>query len=85
VLNGIETALSDGKCMNTVEIIGLTMLGMVAIAGVSLSIYSALPHELLQMASDHGRYTGLGTRDRVNDTSGNSPVADVGSLQGQSA
>jgi hypothetical protein len=71
--------------MNTVEIIGLAMLGMVAIAGISLSIYSALPREVLQMASDHGRYTGLGTRDHVDDTAGNTPVTNVGSLQGQSA
>jgi hypothetical protein len=71
--------------MNTIEVIGLTTLGMIAIVGVCLSIYSVLPREVMQMASEHGRYKGLGTRDRVDGRSGNTPVADFGSLQGQPA
>jgi hypothetical protein len=72
--------------MSIGETVVFALLGMAVIAGTSLSIYSMLPRAVLDLASEHGRYIGLGTRDRVIDnTSGNTPVANVGSLQGQSA
>jgi hypothetical protein len=71
--------------MNSGEMIGIALLGMAVIAGISLSIYASMPRAVMSFAAEHGRYKGLGNRDEVNHTSGNTPVAGLGSLQGQSA
>jgi hypothetical protein len=71
--------------MNSSEMVSVALLGMAAIAGISLFIYASLPRAVMSFAAEHGRYKDLGNRDEViNHTSGNTPVAGLGSLQGQS-
>jgi hypothetical protein len=54
--------------------------------GLSVALYSALPVALLNYASRHGRYVGLGKPDRLDDSAaGNSPIIAMAALQGQSA
>jgi hypothetical protein len=58
--------------------------GLVAIVA-PLAVYALMPQKLLNLASEHGRYAGLGTAEPVDGNAGNTPVAIIGSLQGQSA
>jgi hypothetical protein len=41
--------------------------GAAAVAGVSVSLYAALPKAVLDYAERHGRFQGLSTRERVAD------------------
>jgi hypothetical protein len=71
--------------MSMLLLIAMAGVGMGLVAAISLTIYAVLPHTALK-AAEHGRYAGLGTRDDfVNHTPGNRPIAQAGSLQGQSA
>jgi hypothetical protein len=56
-------------------------VGLAALA-VPLALYALMPQKLLNLASDHGRYTGLGTAEQTSDVAGNTPAVVIGSLQG---
>lgn len=45
--------------------IGLLLAGMVAVAGLSVSLFAALPKSLLACAEAHGRFQGLPNRDTI--------------------
>ena len=69
--------------MQTYEVV---MIAFTLFVGLSVALYSALPVALLNSASRHGRYVGLGKPDRLDDSAaGNSPIVAMAALQGQSA
>jgi hypothetical protein len=71
--------------MQTFGLVILTLVGMALTAGLSLALCTLLPTSMLERAAYHGRYSGLGTRDRLHDeTAGSSRQAELGALQGQS-
>ena len=72
--------------MQTYELVMIALIGTTVIVGLSAALYSALPAAVLEYASRHGRYLGLGMPRRLHDsTAGNKPVTAVAGLQGQSA
>jgi hypothetical protein len=61
-------------------------LGGVCVAtAVPLVVYALLPHEKLNLVSQHGRFGGLVAHEQAERPSGNSPAPAIGSLQGQTA
>ena len=61
-------------------------LGSVCLAvAMPLVAYALLPHEKLNLVSQHGRFGGLVAREQPNRPSGNLPAPSVRSLQGQTA
>jgi hypothetical protein len=69
--------------MQTYEVV---MIAVTLFVGLSIALYSALPAALLNHASRHGRYAGLGKPDRPDDSAaGNAPIAAMATLQGQLA
>ncbi len=54
--------------MNTFELLSVVVFGLAAIAGVSAAIYVSLPPSLLNSATRHGRYVGLGASAPHGDT-----------------
>ena len=72
--------------MQTYELVMIAFVGTTLFAGLSAVLYSTLPAAVLEYASRHGRYVGLGKPDRLDDsTAGNKPITAVAGLQGQSA
>ena len=72
--------------MTTDELVMIALVGTTLFIGLSAAIYSALPTAVLEYATRHGRYVGLGKPDRLDDsTAGNAPISAVPVLQGQSA
>jgi len=72
--------------MQTYELVMIALIGTTLFVGLSAALYAALPTAVLDCASRHGRYVGLGMPSRLDDsTAGNTPVAVVVGLQGQSA
>ena len=70
--------------MQTYELVMIALIGTTLFVGLSAALYAALPFAVLNYASRHGRYVGLGKPERLDDsTAGNSPV--IAGLQGQSA
>jgi len=64
----------------------LTVVGVALIAGCPVALHIWLPASMLERAGRHGRFAGLGTRDRMDQTpSGNATVTDFNALLGQSA
>jgi hypothetical protein len=55
-----------------------------ALAAVAapLAAYALMPRKLLNLASEHGRYAGLGTAEQTSGAAENAPAVVVGSLQG---
>jgi hypothetical protein len=71
--------------MQTLELVILTAAGL-AVAGLPAALYLWLPPSLLERAGRHGRFAGLGTRDRRDQTpSGRLAVTDFNALLGQAA
>jgi hypothetical protein len=71
--------------MQTFGLVILTVVGVMLIAGVPAALYLALPASMLERAGRHGRFAGLGTRDRMDQTpSGHAAVSDFNALLGQS-
>lgn len=71
--------------MQTDQLVMIALIGTTLFIGLSAAIYSALPRPLLDYASRHGRYVGLGKPDRPdNFTAGNAPIPAVTVLQGRS-
>ena len=56
-------------------------VGLAALA-LPFVVYALMPQKLLKLASDHGRYAGLGTADPSNGATGNASAVVIGSLQG---
>jgi hypothetical protein len=72
--------------MQTYELVMIELIGTILFVGLSAALYAALPAAVLDFASRHGRYVGLGKPDRLDDsTTGNAPITVVAGLQGQSA
>ncbi len=71
--------------MQTFGLVILTVAGVALIAGFPAALYIWLPPSMLERAGRYGRFTGLGTRDRIDQTpSGNAAVTDFNALLGQS-
>jgi hypothetical protein len=71
--------------MQTLELIMLTVAGVALIAGLPVAVYSSLPASILQRAGGYGRFAGLGTHDRTDQTpSGRAAVTGLHALLGQS-
>lgn len=72
--------------MQTYELVMIGLVGTAVFVGLSAALYSTLPAAVLEYASRHGRYLGLGTPIRLHDsTAGEKPVTAVAALQGQTA
>ena len=71
--------------MQTFGLVLLTVVGVALIAGLPAALYIWLPASMLERAGRHGRFAGLGTRDRMDQTpSGLAAVSDFDALLGQS-
>ena len=71
--------------MQNMGLMMFTILGMAAIGGLSMALYSAWPESTLERVSRHGRFGGLGTSERAVDTgAGSARVTHIDLLQGQS-
>jgi hypothetical protein len=67
--------------MQTLELVMLTIVGV----AVPVALYTWLPASMLERAGRYGRFSGLGTRDRMDQTpSGNATVTGFNALVGQS-
>jgi hypothetical protein len=70
--------------MQTYELVMIALIGTTFFVGLSAALYAALPAAVLDYASRHGRYAGLGRPHRLDDsTAGNAPISAVAALQGQ--
>jgi hypothetical protein len=71
--------------MQTFELVILTVVALALIAGLPAALYLWLPASMLERAGRHGRFAGLGTRDRMDQTpSGHGAVTNFNALLGQS-
>jgi hypothetical protein len=70
--------------MQTFELVILTVAAVALIAGLPAALYIWLPASMLERASRHGRFAGLGTRDRDQTPSGKPAVTGFNALLGQS-
>jgi hypothetical protein len=71
--------------MQTFGLVVLTVVGVALSAGLPAALYISLPASMLERAGRHGRFAGLGTRDRIDQTpSGRAAVSDFSALLGQS-
>ena len=52
--------------MNPIEAVMLTIAGLALVAGLPVALYFFLPRSVLEAATRHGRYVGLGARGRVH-------------------
>lgn len=71
--------------MSDFALIILGVIGVLAAGGLPLMAYSMLPKKAMELASQHGRFSGLGTPDPAGSSTGNTPVTSIGSLHGQTA
>ncbi len=72
--------------MQTYDLVMITLIGMTLFVGLSAALYASLPAAVLDHASRHGRYAGLGQPDRLDDsTAGNTPVTVLTGMQGHPA
>jgi hypothetical protein len=71
--------------MQTFGLVILTLVGIALIAGLPVAFYLSLPASILQRAGDFGRFAGLGTHDRLDQTpSGRAAVSGFNAPLGQS-
>jgi len=72
--------------MQTYELVMIALIETTLFAGLSVALYAALHVAVLDYASRHGRYVGLGKPNRLDDsTAGNASGTIVAGLQRQSA
>jgi hypothetical protein len=69
--------------MSDTALIVCALGGMCLAAALPLFVYALLPHEKLNLVTQHGRFGGVEAGDQAGSPSGNSPVPNIGSLQGQ--
>jgi hypothetical protein len=71
--------------MQTFGLVILTAVGAVLIFGVPAALYLSLPASVLERVGRHGRFSGLGARDGMDQTpSGRPAVSNFNALLGQS-
>jgi len=71
--------------MQTFGLVILTVVGVALIVGLPAALYLSLPASMLERAGRHGRFAGLGTRDRMDQTpSGHAAVSGFNAPLGQS-
>lgn len=71
--------------MQTIGIVISIVVGMTFFAGLSAMLYVTLPASILEESARHGRFSGLGARERTpGSTAGNAPASTHRTLQGQS-
>jgi hypothetical protein len=72
--------------MHTFGLVILTVVSVALIFGLPAAFYLSLPASMLERAGRHGRFAGLGTRDRMDQTpSGRAAVSGFNAPLGQSA
>jgi hypothetical protein len=72
--------------MQIYELVMIALIGTTLFIGLSAALYAILPIAVMDHASRHGRYAGLGKPDRLDDSSaGNTPITVLAGMQGQSA
>lgn len=71
--------------MSMLVIAFMVVIGVGLAAGVSFALYAALPNDMLDLASHHGRYAGLGTSATIDGAAGATPIGTPTHLQGQTA
>lgn len=71
--------------MSDFALIILSVVGVLVVGGLPLLAYSKLPKKAMDLASQHGRFSGLGVAEPAGSTTGNTPVPSIGSLRGQTA
>ena len=54
--------------MQTFGLVILAVVGAALIFGVPAALYLSLPASMLERTGRHGRFAGLGTRDRTDQT-----------------
>jgi hypothetical protein len=70
--------------MQTFAVVIFSLVGMAAMAALSIALYRLLPVSIWEGAARHGRFAGLGTSDRQPDTASTERSIESNSLQGQS-
>jgi hypothetical protein len=71
--------------MQTFGLVISIVVGMAFFAGLSAMLYMNLPASMMEVSARHGRFSGLGTRERMpGGTAGNARASMRRSLQGQS-
>ena len=80
--DGIRPA---GNFMSDFALIVLAVIGVFIAGGVPLLAYSMMPRKAMELASQHGRFSGLGAPEPAGSSAGNTPAPSIGSLQGQTA
>jgi hypothetical protein len=71
--------------MQTFALVIFSLVGMAAIAALSMVLYRLLPASMLEGATRHGRFAGLGTPERQPDnTARTARPIESNTLQGQS-
>jgi hypothetical protein len=71
--------------MQTSVLVIFTLMGVAAVAALSLGLYKALPASLLEGAGLHGRFAGLGMSERQpHNTASAARSIESNSLPGQS-
>jgi hypothetical protein len=71
--------------MQTIGLVISIAVGMTFFAGLSAMLYMTLPASILEESSRHGRFSGLGARERTpGGTAGNAPASTRWALQGHS-
>jgi hypothetical protein len=69
----------------TIGLVISIVVGMTFFAGLSAMIYMALPASVMEETARHGRFSGLGARERTTGgTAGNARSTMRRALQGQS-
>jgi hypothetical protein len=71
--------------MTVIEVVVLLISGLALAAGVPAVLYFLLPQSVLESATRHGRYAGLGIRNRLSDASPGNGTTNFDSLLGQRA
>jgi hypothetical protein len=71
--------------MQTLGLVISIVVGMTFFAGLSAMLYMTLPASMLEESARHGRFSGLGARERTpGNSAGNAPASSRRTLQGQS-
>jgi hypothetical protein len=71
--------------MQTIGLMISIVVGMTFFAALSAMIYVALPASMMEESARHGRFSGLGARERTpGGTAGNARASIRRALQGQS-
>jgi hypothetical protein len=71
--------------MQTSVLVIFSLVGMAAIAALSMALYKVLPASMLEGARHHGRFAGLGTSDlQPDNTASTARSIESNTLQGQS-